>query len=174
MQIRNYYNKTDLPPYDEYEAETNKQAVTLTPEGPQAVGQPAPNLSIITIDVNMESDTDKVSTPDEVSTTPVYPNGAHQQDRPTVITLQMEGWKRDAVTMTEEDYIRKHYYDKAETSNSTGRLLSMSLLLAITDNYRRIGMECAVGISRSRRNHRRTDDAAPPHYAVEQLYEARR
>ena len=55
-----------------------------------------------------------------------------------------EGWKRDAVTMTEEDYIRKHYYDKAETSNSgipmemylglcTGRLLSMSLLLAITE-----------------------------------------
>ena len=78
---------------------------------------------------------------------------AHQQDRPTVITLQMEGtnereleegWKRDAVTLTEEDYIRKHYYDKAETSNSgipmdmylglcTGRLLSMSLLLAITE-----------------------------------------
>ena len=70
-----------------------------------------------------------------------------------VINLQMEGtnerdleegWKQDAVTMTEEDYIRKHYYDKAETSNSgipmemylglcTGRLLSMSLLLVITE-----------------------------------------
>ena len=70
-----------------------------------------------------------------------------------VINMQMEGtnereleegWKQDAVTMTEEDYIRKHYYDKAETSNSgipmemylglcTGRLLSMSLLLAITE-----------------------------------------
>ena len=59
----------------------------------------------------MESDTDGVSTPDEVDTTPGYPNGAHQKDRLTVITLQMEGtnereleegWKRDAVTMTEE------------------------------------------------------------------------
>ena len=64
MQIRNYYNKTDLPPYDEYEAELNKLTVTLTPEDPQVIGQPAPNLSIITIDVNMESDTDRVSTPD--------------------------------------------------------------------------------------------------------------
>ena len=55
-----------------------------------------------------------------------------------------EGCERDAVTMTEEDYIRKHYYDKAETSNSgismdmylglcTERLLSISLLLAITE-----------------------------------------
>ena len=75
----------------------------------------------------MESDTDGVSTTDVVSATPGYPNSAHQQDRPTVITLQMEGTnerelevgcKRDAVTMTEENYIRKHYYDKAETSNS--------------------------------------------------------
>ena len=153
MQIRNYYNKTELPPYGEYEAEANTQVVTLTPAGPQAVGQPAPNLSIITIDVNMGSDTDGASTPDKVGTTPGYPNGAHQQDRPTVITVQIEGtkkwegeegWKRDAVTMTEEDYILKHYYNKAETSNSgipmemylglcTGRLLSMSLLLAITE-----------------------------------------
>ena len=84
--------------------------VTPTPEGPQVIGQPAPNLSIITIDVNMESDTDGVSTPDVVSATPGNWNSAHQQDSPTVITLQMEGtnereleegWKRDAVTMTE-------------------------------------------------------------------------
>ena len=45
--------------------------------------------------------------------------------------------------MTEEEYVRKHYYDKAESSNSgipmemylglcTGRLISMSLLLALT------------------------------------------
>ena len=57
-QIRNYYNRTDLPPYDEYDVELNQQAVTLTPEEPQVSGQPAPNLSIITIDVDMESDTD--------------------------------------------------------------------------------------------------------------------
>jgi len=153
VQIRNYYNKTELPPYGEHEAEANTQVVTLTPAGPQVVGQPAPNLSIITIDVNMESDPDGASMPGAVGTPHGYPNGAHQQDRPTVITVQVEGtderggkegWKRDAVTMTEEDYIRKHYYDKAETSNSgipmemylglcTGRLLSMSLLLAITE-----------------------------------------
>ena len=92
--------------------------VTLTPESPQAVGHMAHNLSVIMIDVDMENDTEAVSTPDEAGTTPGYPNGAHQQNRPTVITLQMEGtnereleegWKRDAVTMTEEDYIRKHY-----------------------------------------------------------------
>ena len=100
----------------------------------------------------MESDTDGMSTPDEVGTTPGYPNGAHQQDRSTVITWQMEGtneqfeegWKQDALTMTEADYIRKYYHDKAETSHSgipmemyfglgTGRLLSMSLLLARTE-----------------------------------------
>ena len=65
--------------------------------------------------------------PGAVGTPHAYSNGAHQQDRQTVITVQIEGtkeregeegWKRDAVTMTEEDYIRKHYYDKAETSNS--------------------------------------------------------
>ena len=37
VQIRNYYNKTDLPPYGEAEVETNTQVVTLTPESPQAV-----------------------------------------------------------------------------------------------------------------------------------------
>ena len=45
----------------------------------------------------MESDTDGVSTPDEVGTTPGYLNGAHQQDRPMVITLQMEGTKEQEI-----------------------------------------------------------------------------
>ena len=51
--------------------------------------------------------------------------------------------EQDAVNLTEEEYVRKHYYDKAESSNSgipmqmylglcTGRLISMSLLLALT------------------------------------------
>jgi hypothetical protein len=91
VQIRNYYNKTELPPYGEYTAEANTQAVTPTPESPQSVGPPAPNLSIITTDVNMESDTGGVNTPEDIGTTPGYLNGAHQQDRPMVITLQMEG-----------------------------------------------------------------------------------
>ena len=180
MQIRNYYNKTELPPYGEHEAEANTQVVTLTPAGPQVVEQPTPNLRIITIDENMESDTDGASMPGAVGTPHGYSNGAHQQDRQTVITVQIdegtkeregeEGWKRDAVTMTEEDYIRKHYYDKAETSNSgipmemylglcTGRLLSMSLLLAITE------------VQLPKKWH---GNAAPPHYAGEQTYEARR
>ena len=125
VQIRNYYNKTELPSYGEYTAEATTKAVTPTPESPQSVGQPALNLSINTIDVNMKSDTDGVSTPKKVGTTPGYLNGAHQQDLPMVITLQMEGtkeqeieegWKRDALTMTEADYIRKYYHDKAETS----------------------------------------------------------
>ena len=72
MQIRNYYNKTELPPYGEYEAETITQVVTLTPEGPQAGGHTAPNLSIITIDVDMEGDTEVVSTQDATVTTSGY------------------------------------------------------------------------------------------------------
>ena len=69
-----------------------------------------------------------------------------------VINLATEGinkrdleaaWQQDAVNLTEEEYVRKQYYDKAESSNSgipiemylglcTGRLISMSLLLALT------------------------------------------
>ena len=40
VQIRNYYNKTELPPYGEHEAEANTQVVTPTPAVPQVVGQP--------------------------------------------------------------------------------------------------------------------------------------
>ena len=89
VQIRNYYNKTELPPYGEHEAEANTQVVTLTPAGPQVVGQPAPNLSIITIDVNMESEPNGASMPGAVGTPHGYPNGAHKQDRPTVINLSL-------------------------------------------------------------------------------------
>ena len=89
--------------------------VTLKPEGPQAVGHTAPNLSVITIDVDMEGDTEVVGTQDATVTTSGYQNGARQQDRQKATTSQLagtnereleEGWKRDAVTMTEEDYIR--------------------------------------------------------------------
>ena len=45
-QIREYYNKNDLPPYGEAEVETTTQALTPTPEGSQAVGHTAPNLSV--------------------------------------------------------------------------------------------------------------------------------
>ena len=112
-----------------------------------------------------------------------------------VINLEREGiherdleaaWKQDAVNLTEEDYVRKHYYDKAESSNSgipmemylglcTRRLLSMSLLLAITEvqlQRKWHGMRCCDFTVKT--NHRRMDNAAPPRHAVEQIYEARR
>ena len=131
--------------------ETNTQAITLTSEGPLAVGPTAPNLSVINL-VDMEKDMEAANSPDEVGTEPGSPNGAQQLDRPMVINLAMEGinkrdlgavWQQDAVNLTEEEYVRIHYYDKAESSNSgipmemylglcTGRLLSMSLLLALT------------------------------------------
>ena len=101
----------------------------------------------------MEGDNEVAGTQDMTATTSGYQTGGHQQDRQTDANPQLtgtngreheEGWKRGAVTMTEEDYILKHYYDKAKTSNSgipmdmylglrTGHLLSISLLLAITE-----------------------------------------
>ena len=163
-QIREYYNKSELPPYGEAEVETNTQAVTPTPESPLDVGPTAPNLSVINL-IDMENDMEAANRPDEIGTETGSPNGAHQLDRPMVINLEMEdinerdlevAWKQDAVTLTEEDYIRKHYYDKAETSNSripmnmylglcTGHLLSASLLLAITEvqlQQKWYGMRC--------------------------------
>ena len=139
--------------------------MTPTPEDSQAVGHTAPNLSVITIDVNMEHDLAAGGTQNVTVLSPGYQNGAHQQNQHQADTLRTtgtngrepeEGWKRDAVTLTEEDYIRKHYYDKAETSNSgipmnmylglcTGHLLSASLLLAITEvqlQQKWYGMRC--------------------------------
>ena len=91
MQIRDYYNKTELPPYGEYEAETSTQVVTLTPEGPQVVGHTAPNLRAITIDVDMESDPAAAGTQDVTVIPSDYQNGAHQQDQQTAATLQLTG-----------------------------------------------------------------------------------
>ena len=101
----------------------------------------------------MESDPATEGT-QEVTVIPSdYQKGVHQQDHPQADTSQTttgshrreleDGWQRDATTLTEEEYIRKHYYDKAEQSNSgipmnmylglrIGHLLSASLLLAIT------------------------------------------
>ena len=90
-QIRDYYNKSELPLYGEVEVETNTQAVTLTPENPQAVGHTTPNLSVIMLEVDIENDMEAANRPDKAGTAPGSPNGAHQQDRPMVINLQMEG-----------------------------------------------------------------------------------
>ena len=103
--------------------------------------------------VDTETDTDAENRLEEVGTGPGSPHGAQQLDGPMVINLVMEdsnqrdleaAWQQDAVTLTEEEYIRKYYDDKAESSNSgipmqmylglcTGRLISMSLLLALTE-----------------------------------------
>ena len=112
-----------------------------------------------------------------------------------VISLQTEGinerdreaaWKQDAVNLTEEDYVRKHYYDKAESSNSrspwrctldsaqVASLACHSYWPSLRSNYSGDGTECDVATSQSRHNHRRMDNAAPPRHAVEQIYEARR
>ena len=93
-QIREYYNKNELPPYGEAEVETNTQALTLTPESPQAVGHTAPNLSVITIDFDMESDPAAVGTQDVTVIPSGYQNGAHQQNRHKADTSQMTGTNR--------------------------------------------------------------------------------
>ena len=81
-QIREYYNKSELPPYGETEVETTTLPLTSTLEGSQAVGHTAPNLSVIIIDVDMESDPAPEGT-QEVTVIPSdYQNGAHQQDHP--------------------------------------------------------------------------------------------
>jgi hypothetical protein len=153
VQIRDYYNKSELPPYGDYEVEANMQALTLTPKGTHAVGNTAPNLSVITIDEDMEEGTEAAGTKATTATPSGYQASAHHQDRQTVpapqstvtnVLEEKEEWKRDAITITEEDYILKYYYDKADTSNSgipmdkylglrTGQLLSISLLLEMTE-----------------------------------------
>ena len=83
--------------------ETTTQPLTSTLESSQAVGHTAPNLSVIIIDVDMESDPAAGGT-QEVTVIPSgYQNGAHQQDHPQADTSQTTGiyrreleeeWKR--------------------------------------------------------------------------------
>jgi hypothetical protein len=125
VQIRDYYNKSELPPYETNEVEATIPASSLEPMGAQALGQQAPNLSIISTDEDMVD----VSAP---------------QEKAANVTVEEEEWKQDAITMTEEDYIMKYYSDKADATNSgitmdmylglrTGQVLSISLLLAMAD-----------------------------------------
>ena len=98
-QIREYYNKSELPPYGETEVETTMQPLTLTLESAQAVGHTTPNPSTIIIEVDMESDPATEGTL-EVTVIPAdYQKGVHQQDhpRPTPHRRRQaaidEGWK---------------------------------------------------------------------------------
>jgi hypothetical protein len=53
IQIQDYYNKSELPPYGANEVEANIPALSPEPMGAHAVEQQAPNLSIISIDEDM-------------------------------------------------------------------------------------------------------------------------
>ena len=76
-QIWEYSNKNELPPYGKAEVETTTQALTPTPEGSQAEGHTAPNVSVITIDDDMDSDSAAVGTQDVTVIPSSYQHGAH-------------------------------------------------------------------------------------------------
>ena len=87
----------------------------------------APNLSVITIDEDMEDGTEAAGTQATTATPSGYQTSAHHQYRQTFpapqstvtdVLEEEEEWKRGAITMMEEDYILKYYYDKADTSSS--------------------------------------------------------
>jgi hypothetical protein len=105
--------------------EANIPASSAEPMGAHVVGQQASNLSIISID---EDTADVPASQETVSN----------------VIVEEEKWKQDAITMTEVDYILKHYSKKADAANSgitidmylglrTGQVLSISLLLAMAD-----------------------------------------
>ena len=117
----------------------------------------APNLSIITLDSEVEANIPE-SSPEPISaqaTEQQAPNisiisiDEDTVDVPTPqataanVVVEEEEWKQNAITMTEADYIMKYYSDKADDSNSeitigmylglrTDQVLSISLLLVMT------------------------------------------
>jgi hypothetical protein len=88
VQIRNYYNKSELPPYGDYEVEVNTQALSPVLTSDHAVGQKAPNLSIITIDEDIKDGTETAGTQVTVAISSIYQTSAHQQDQITVSAPQ--------------------------------------------------------------------------------------
>ena len=125
VQIRDYYNMSELPPYANSAVEANIPESSPEPISAHATEQQAPNISIISID----EDTVDVPTPQETA---------------AKAFVEEEEWKQDAITMTEAEYIMKYYSDKAEDSNSgipmdmyfglcTDQVISISLLLAMAD-----------------------------------------
>ena len=108
VQIRNYYSKTELPPYGDCGGSAETQAQPANPEEIHEEGQTgahvlnAPQHSIIEIDQDMEEGTD---------TTAQAPVGALTVTLRWTITIAIdeEEWQHDASTMTEEDYILKYY-----------------------------------------------------------------
>jgi hypothetical protein len=56
VQIRNYYNKREFPPYGANEVKANIPALSPDLMSPHAVRQQAPNLTFISIDEDMVDD----------------------------------------------------------------------------------------------------------------------
>jgi hypothetical protein len=110
----------------------------------------APQLSIIEIDQDME-DNKALPEPQELAEAPK----SALQPTATLEIEEEEEWQHDAITMTEENYILKHYAKTATPTSGitmdmylglrTGKVLSISLLLALTDVQLRQkwkGMQC--------------------------------
>ena len=130
VQIQDYYNMSELPPYANSATEANIPESSPESISAQATEQQAPNISIISID----EDTVDVPTPQATAAN---------------VVVEEEEWKQDAITMSEADYIMKYYSDKADDSNSgitidmylglrTDQVLSISLgLRTITEEMER-------------------------------------
>jgi hypothetical protein len=144
VQIWDYYNKTELPPYGDRDESADTQGHLAGPVETHEEWQTcahelnAPQLSIIEIDQDMEDGTDALD-PQEMVQTPT----AIHRSTATIVIEEEEEWQHDAITMTEEDYILKHCV-KAATPTSgvtmdrylglrTRKVLGISLLLAVAD-----------------------------------------
>jgi hypothetical protein len=156
-QIRDYYNKTELPPYgyqDEHSAAPQAPLAGLVEPNeewkPYAHKFNAPQLSIIEIYQDME-DSKALQEPQELAEAPK----STPQSTATFDMEEEEEWQHDAITMMEESYILKHYAKTANPTSGitmdmylrlrTGKVLSISLLLALTDVQLRQkwkGMQC--------------------------------
>ena len=195
IQVRDYYNKTNLPPYD---CSTNPAMSTGSPGGrAERDGQTgqdnstisfttmAPNLSIITLDQDMEEarqDSRRSSLVHHANPTASVSRDEHQ-------------WQQDACTLSEMDYVQK-YYEKAILTwlpieryqgLCTGQLLHIALLEAVaraqlrptwkgmeflditTLIYPLDGITCSVTSNRARRNIQTTEamfslHPTPMHY----------
>ena len=77
VQIQDYYNNSELPPYGDYEVEANTQALTPAPKGIHVVGHTAPSPSVTTIDEDIEDGTEAAGTQATTATPSGYQTSAH-------------------------------------------------------------------------------------------------
>ena len=183
IQVRDYYNKTNLPPYDHSTTPAmSTDSLDWSAERDGQTGQDnqttilttmAPNLCIITLDQDMEKDRQ-----DSRRTTLV-----HHANPTASISRDERQWQQDACTLLEMDYVQK-YYEKAILTwlpieryqgLCTGQLLHIALLEAVaraqlrptwkgmeflditTLIYPLDGIACSVTNNRARRNIQTTE-----------------